>query len=358
MKAAITFFLLLISFCCLAQRPPIPNLPTISLEEAGFNRDSINALNDYIEGYEQNDFRGMVVIKDHKIAIEYFYTNTWRTDINDIRSAGKSITALLLGIAMEDGLVESLEQDVYSFFSKEQHPSLHEDYKNVKLKHLLDMSSGLDADSNDGSTPGNAGQWMEKDDWLDYLLGIPQVNQPGKTWVYADINTALIGAIIEKKCGMSLRDYANEKVFRHLDITKFYWHANSADQTVAAGTLFMSTLDLAKIGVLVANEGRWNNKQIVPRDYISRLIAKKGLDISEHSPNWDRYGMFWYKNQESYNGRAFNYLWASGNGGNHLIVLPSERMVIALTSSAYGYYYGQTRAYTILKKLLKAYEVP
>ena len=165
--------LLFSTLCCLStllhgQMPPIPNLPAISPEEAGFNRDSINALDDMISDFRQNDFRGMVVIKDHKIVLEYFYNSTERMDINDIRSAGKSFTALLLGIAIEEGLVKDLDQDVYSFFSKEKYPALHEDYKKVKIKHLLDMASGLDADSDDWKTPGNAGQWMGKDEWVSF----------------------------------------------------------------------------------------------------------------------------------------------------------------------------------------------
>ena len=339
-----------------AQRPPIPDLPAIIPEEAGFSQDSLNALDDFISGFEQNDFTGMVVIRDHKIVIEYFYTNNWRTDINDVRSVGKSITSLLLGVAMEDGIVSNLDQDVYSFFSKEKYPMLHEDYKNVKIRDLLNMASGLDADSDRWETPGNAGQWMGKDEWLTYLLGISQPNEPGKNWVYADINAALIGAIIEEKTGMSLRDYADEKVFKPLGITKYFWYTNPANQTVAAGTLFLSTLDLAKIGVLVANEGKWADQQIIPQDYIELLIESKGISDPANTAIWDSYSMFWYRTKTISNGREIDYLWASGNGGNQLIVIPEENMVISLTATAYGYRYGHRRTRAVLRKLFDAFE--
>lgn len=356
MKAIFTFLLLCISLYAYAQYPPIPNLPTISPGEAGFNRDSINALDDFISDFEQNDFRGMVVIKDHQIAIEYFYNRTERSDINDIRSAGKSFTALLLGIAIEEGLVQDVDQDVYSFFSKEKYPTLHADLKKVKIKHLLDMSSGLDADSDDWKTPGNAGQWMGKDEWVSYLLGIKLVREPGKKWVYADINSALIGAIIEETSGMSLNDFAKKKVFEPLGIHKYYWYTNPSNQTVASGTLFLSTLDFAKLGVLVANEGKWGQQQIIPEDYIEKIIAAKHFDLSEYWSLFDKYGMLWYKNQEVFNGKSIDYLWASGNGGNHLIIVPEKELVIALTSTAYGQRYMHTRSRAILNKLLNALE--
>jgi len=356
MKSVLIILVLIISISSFAQRPPIPDLPVISLEEGGFNRDSLNALNDFISDFEQNDFTGMVVIKDHKIVIEYFYTNNWRTDINDIRSAGKSFTSLLLGIAMRDGLVQNLEQDVYSFFSKKKYPTLHEDYRNVKIKDLLDMSSGLDADSDDWKTPGHAGKWMEKDEWLTYLLGISQVDKPGERWVYADINAALIGAIIEEKSGMSLNDYADEKVFTPLGIKKYFWYTNPGNQTVAAGTLFLSTLDFAKLGVLVANEGKWGDNQIVPKNYIELLISRKGISGAEYSSLWDSYNMLWYKTKGIYMGKVIEYLWASGNGGNQMIVVPKEKLVIALTSTAYGYRYAHKRSRAILRKLFNAME--
>lgn len=355
MKTNILFLILLaIANCLIAQRPGVPDLPAISVEEAGFIQDSLDAMDKFIYQHEQNDFRGLVVIKNHKLMIEYFYNSTERMDINDIRSAGKSITALLLGIAMKEGLVKDVEQDVYSFFSKDKYPNLHEDYKKVKIKHLLDMASGLDADSDDWKSPGNAGQWMDKDDWVSYLLGIPLKRKPGKKWVYADINAAIIGAIIEESSGMSLNDFATEKLFRPLGIKKYYWYTNPSNQTVAAGTLYLSALDFAKIGVLVANEGKWADHTLIPPDYIKQLIARKTFDISRLSSLWENYGMLWYKNKATIKGKEVDFLWASGNGGNHLIVVPEEELVIALTSTAYGYGYGQQRSRAILNKLFAA----
>ncbi len=346
---------LTLSIYSFAQRPPIKDVPAISLENAGFNSDSISALATAMDDFKQKDFRGMVVIKDHKAVMEWYYGSTQRKTINDIRSAGKSITALLLGAAMEQGLVDSLEQDVYSFFSKEKYPSLHDDYKKVRLKHLLDMASGLDADSEDWDTPGNAGFWIGKDDWVDYILSVPLANKPAEKWVYADINAVLIGAIIEETSGMSLRDFAIKNVFKPLGITEYYWFTNASNQTGAAGNLYLNTLDFAKLGVLVANKGKWVNDQIVQADYINKLIARKVFDF----PDWrsvNSYGMLWYKNQLTINGKEMDYLFASGYGGNHLVVVPENNLVIALISTAYGQPYQHARSYFILKKILGALE--
>lgn len=345
-----------LSIFSFGQIDPIPNLPAISPEAAGFNRDSINALDDTISNFQQRDYIALMVIKDQKIVLEYYYNQFWRNHIHDIRSAGKSITALLLGVAIEEGLVQNLDQDVYSFFPKDKYPSVNEGYKKVKLIHLLNMVSGLDADSDNTDTPGNAGQWIAKAEWLNYLLSIPLAQEPGEHWVYADINAVLIGAIIEETSGMSLRDFAEQKVFDPLGIKEFYWYTNAANQTGAAGNLYLSALDFAKLGLLVANKGKWGKAQLADYNYMHRLLNENSPSIGNYNPLADGYGMLWYRSKRKFGTKEVNYLWASGNGGNHLVIVPEENMVIAMTSGAYGNWFPHTRAYYILGKVVQALE--
>lgn len=336
-------------------RPPIPELPFVALEDSGFNKDSIKNLLRSINDTPPRDFRGLVVIKNNQLVIEEYFNTFWRNSIHDIRSAGKSVTALLLGIALKEGLVQNVEQDVYSFFPKNKYPSLNEDYKQIKIKHLLSMSSGLDADTDNPQAIGHEVNWIARADWRAYLLAVPLSAKPGEKWVYADINPLLIAAIIEEKSGMSLKDYAQKKLFDPLGIKQFYWYTNAANQTGAAGNLYLSTLDFAKLGLLVVNEGSWGNTPIIAPDYI-RSLSEETFDVSDNNPYGDAYGMLWYKSQRTFGGKKVNYLFASGNGGNHLIVIPEKEMVIALTSSAYGQGYGHRRSYNIMSKILAALE--
>lgn len=325
-----------------------------SLEEAGFKRDSIESLLDAVRTTPHRDFRGLVVLKDDKVVIEEYYHTYWRKTVHDIRSAGKSITALLLGVAIRDGLIKDLDQSVYDLFSK--NTRVNKDYQKITLRHLLDMTSGLDADTDDPKTPGQAGQWMDKDDWKEYLLNVPVKSAPGKTWVYADIHAVLIGLAIEEASGMSLRDYAQQKLFDPLGIDQVYWYTNAANQTGGAGNLYITALDFAKLGQIVLNEGKWNGSQIIDANYMKELLEHKKFELLEYFPFADTYGFLWYKSTRTYAGKKLDYLFASGNGGNHLIVVPSEKLVIALTSSAYGPGYGQGRSYTIMTKILNALE--
>lgn len=363
MRTIFILFTLLLLSCSASKKTISSNskfnttdLPSVSLKEAGFNKDSITNLVEAISNTTHKDFRGIVVIKDGKIAVEEYFNTFWRKSIHDIRSAGKSITALLLGVAIKDGLIKDLDQDIYSLFSKNKNYSVNEDYKKITLRHVLDMSSGLNADSDDSETIGNAVNWSAKDDWKQYLLNVPLKTKPNKKFVYADINALLVGMAIEEASGMSLRDYAEKKLFKPLGIQQFYWFTNASNQTGAAGNLYLTTLDFAKLGMLITNKGKWNNQELIASDYIETLVNRKQIAIGDWFFLADSYGMFWYKASRTFGKKKLEYLFASGNGGNHLIVVPKENMVIALTSSAYGQRYQHGRSAAIMEKVFTALE--
>lgn len=350
------FSLALLLFLFHSSNGQAPNFPTATLEEAGFNRDSIETLINLIHETPNKDFRGLVVIKDNKLIIEeYFGTYMWNT-IHDVRSAGKSVTTLLLGAAIKEGLIKSLDQSIYSLFSPSKNPSINADYKKIKLRDVLDMASGLDADSDDWRTPGQASNWISLGDWKEYVLNIPLKNTPGKRFVYADIHPLLIGLAIEEASGMSLKDYAQQKLFDPLEIKQVYWFTNGANQTGAAGNLYLTTLDFAKLGLLITNDGKWNGKQIIDPDYINSIINTK-MPLPEAWGSFaDSYGMFWYKSSKTFAGKKMDYLFASGLGGNHLVVIPEEEIIISVTSSAYGQRYQHGRSFTVERKVLDALE--
>ncbi|MEM7297157.1 MAG: serine hydrolase [Bacteroidota bacterium] len=356
MKNLILLFFIVFFFSLEIKGQENTSLQFSSLEEAGFNRDSIETLINLIQETPSKDFRGLVVIKDNRIVIEEYFNTFMRYSVLDIRSAGKSITALALGVAMKEGLFESLDQSIYSLFSEKENPSINEDYTKFTIRNALNMSSGLDADSDNWKSQGQAGQWIERDDWKEYILNIPLIRTPGKRFVYADIHPLLIGLAIEEASGKSLKEYAQEKLFDPLGIHQVYWYTNTSNQTGAAGNLYLSTLDFAKLGMLVANEGKWGDSQIIDREYIKDLKNTKDPSIGDWYSLADTYGYFWYKSTRTFGGKTFDYLFASGNGGNQLIVIPEEGIVIALTASAYGQGYGHGRSHAIMGKVLSALE--
>src|SRR5690606_6699555 len=117
------------------------------------------------------------------------------------------------------------------------------------------------------------------------------------------------------------------------------------------GNLYISTLDFAKIGQLVLHKGFWNGRQIVSPEWIDR-ICKPTFELN--NPFADGYGDLWYSATREAGGKTYNYIFASGNGGNVLFIVPDENLVVGVTSSAYGMGYGHQRSHNIFKFILRS----
>jgi CubicO group peptidase (beta-lactamase class C family) len=178
-------------------------------------------------------------------------------------------------------------------------------------------------------------------------------SKPGETWVYTDVSPLLIGAVVEKVTGMRLAEFAREQLFAPLGIREYYWYTGRGGSTGPMGNLYLSTLDFAKLGQLVLRGGVWQGRRIVSARW-TRALCVERFDISALNPFATGYGYMWYQGAKTVNGQTYRYCFASGNGGNVLIVVPELDMVVALTSSAYGQGYGHQRAQNIFEFLLRS----
>ncbi len=352
---------LLTSISCFGQgniaeklKQPISDLPRTDLRSVKMSQDTITKLIELIKSNPSNDFRGMVVIKNNKLVIEEYFNTYWRETIHDIRSAGKGVTSLLLGIAIDKGLIKDVEQSIYDLLPTSKFTQSGKNgYQDIKVKHLLTMSSGLSADDNDENSPGNSFNWLTKDDWVDFAISLPMIFTPGQKYVYNDVCPMLIGAIIEEASGKKLSEFAKENLFTPLGIREFYWYTASNGRTGPMGNLYISTLDFAKLGQLIINKGQWQGNQVISATWINE-ISKKRFDISKDDPFATSYGYFWFATTKEVNGKKYDCIYASGNGGNLLFVVPSENLVVSLTSSAYGQGYGHHRSHNIFGYVLKS----
>ena len=237
MNDIVKFFIigLLTSTSCVGQgnlaeklKQPISDLPRTDMTSVKMSQDTIAKLIQLINSNPPNDFRGMVVIKDNKLVVEEYFNTYWRETIHDIRSAGKGVTSLLLGIAIDKGLIKDVEQSIYDFLPAPKFTRPDKDgHQDIKIKHLLSMSSGLSADDNDENSPGSSLNWLTKDNWVNFAISLPMIFTPGQKYVYNDVCPMLIGAIIEETSGKKLSDFAKENLFTPLGIREYYWYSAS-----------------------------------------------------------------------------------------------------------------------------------
>ena len=334
-----------------------PNLndgwSTTNPASVGLNEDSLGALLTLIRNTPPNDFRALIVSKNGKLVVEEYFNSFMNTNIHDIRSAGKSVTSILAGVAIDKGLFKKSDK-VLSVFP---------DYKNISnntsakseiiVEDLLVMSSGLASDDYVDDSPGAEGLMFMADNFLKFALDLPMDFEPGSRYAYSSVVAYLLGCIIEKTSGQTLEDFAKASLFGSLGIEEFYWQRSPEGHNTGMGNLYFQARDFAKLGQLMLDKGKWNGQQYISEKWVEDSFRKK-FDIDAVDPFSHGYGYMWYIAQIEVKGKMIDFYFASGNGGNKIFIIPEHNMVVATLSSAYGQGYGHRRSHNILTKVLEA----
>jgi CubicO group peptidase (beta-lactamase class C family) len=310
---------------------------------------ALQAIYSDMERDSHRDLKGVVVVRDGRLVSEHYFNGDDAGTLHDIRSATKSITSLLMGIAIDKGLVSSVDEPIAKYL-----PGLPRDGKEkIAIRDLLNMRSGLNADDVDAASPGNEDALNKSNDWMRTVYAVPMKRAPAEKYIYASINAFLAGAIVENASHMSLDDFARKNLFEPLAIQNFKWERVPVNRTTGQGNFSITTRDEAAIGQMVLNGGSVAGHRILRRDWIDASLSRQ-VAISGDDPYADYYGFMWYTKDEPVGTGKIEVHFASGNGGNKIYVVPSLHMVVAITSSAYGHGYGQRRSQQILLGILAA----
>ena len=261
---------------------------------------------------------------------EYFYAFERDTQ-HQQRSATKSLVALLLGAALDAGKISSLDAEVLPFFEEYMDLEHVDDNKlALTLRDLLSMQSGFDCDDWDQASPGNESKMVQTNDWARFMLNLPVSDPPGSRGSYCSGNVILIGKIIEKAVGMPLKQFADEALFGPLGIHDYQWDfrpdLSNTNNFVQA---WLRPRDMLKIGILLADEGKWNGQQILSANWIEQLTSKQS------EIGGTPYGYFFWRRYLVHEGQRVEIHQMSGNGGQKVILL-DEHTILVLTGGNYN----------------------
>lgn len=248
--------------------------------------------------------------------------------LHDVRSVTKSVTALLYGIALADGLVPAPTEPLLRHFPAYPDLAADPDRSRLTVAHALTMSLGLDwREEIPYDSPANAEIAMElAPDRYRYVLERPVVAAPGSQWCYCGGATAVLGGLLAAGTGRPLPDYARRVLFTPLGITEFDWMTGTDGVASAASGLRLAPRDLARIGELVLGVGTWRGQRIVPADWIDTMLQPR------LPTTWGgSYGYHWYL--ETVDGHRV--VAAVGNGGQRLYVLPESALTVAVAAGGY-----------------------
>lgn len=268
---------------------------------------------------------------------------------HDIRSISKSIVGLLYGIALDEEKVPPIDRPLLDQFSAYQDLAQDPVRQRMTVEHALTMTLGTEWDETlPYSDARNSEIAMElADDRYRFVLDRPMVAEPGERWNYSGGATAILAHLIADGTETHLLDYARQSLFDPLGIDDVEWVEGSNGEPAAASGLRMRPRDLATIGQLVLNEGRWQGREIVPRHWLeasfnSRVAAEDGLE----------YGYQWWLGRGRSDGRR--WIAGFGNGGQRLVVIPDLDLVVVVMAGNYN----QPDAWKVAVKLMAEIVLP
>lgn len=305
--------------------------------------DAISFQNNSLDDiFDIGTVQSLVIQKSDTIIYQEYRGSVSGNDPTNIKSASKSILSLLVGIAIEEGFLEGVDQPIGEFFPDyfEENPDSAK--AAITIKDLLTMRSGLETTSF-----RNYGRWVTSSNWVEFILDQPFTEEPGGRMVYSTGTSHLLSVIITKATGMSTRAFANEYLFGPMDIQIGGWDRDPQGYYMGGNNLAVSPLDLVKIGEMVMNVGVYNEQQIVPKEWIMESIQ-----VYTHSNfNPYNYGYMWWRRPIG----DYQLFFAWGNGGQYIMMLPELNAVISITSDlgrSTGSRRYQDRIFTFLRDSL------
>lgn len=293
----------------------------------------------------------VLVIRNGCLAYEHYYRGSDEDTASNVFSVTKSVTATLVGIAISDGLIDSVHDSIGKYLDI----APDDPRADITVRHLLWMLSGLGWDEESGTHIG--GMLALQRDEIDFILSLPLDHVPGTAWNYSTADSHLLSAVLTAATGVSALEYAQTVLFDPLGITPEKWTPDTNGISLGGTQLFLTPRDMAKFGLLILNGGRWGDQQIVSGDWVDFMTRAQLDDPSEYTRSYAAH--WWYTLVEGY----APMFGALGYGGQNILVAPELDLVVVVTANSErgnSYISGTTarRQEEAILGLITAYVLP
>jgi len=291
------------------------------------NIDVIQLTNAFASAEQIGDLQGLAVARNGVIvAEEYFNNATAEPDLNlHVMSVTKSITSTLVGIAMEQGFISSIDQTISDFLGAEV-DTVNPDLGEVTIRQLLTMSCGHDWHELGGDS--EFGAFASAPDQLNYVLEKPVIHTPGTIFNYSDGAAHLVSAVLTRATGMETSVFADQYLFEPMGLGKRTWYGDNRLVAYGGVGLCIGIHDMLEIGFMYLNDGVYNGRQIVPATWIEKATS---LQISSNNeiPFLTDYGFYWWLG----NAHGQDYICANGYGGQFIFIVKDLNLVVCSRSN-------------------------
>jgi CubicO group peptidase (beta-lactamase class C family) len=307
---------------------PTENWTASTLLDQGMDPSDISALKSYINRFNKEIHSFLIIKNGYLVEEEYFGVDARKLVPHWVYSVTKSITATLVGIAIDKGYLSDINQKALDFFPNKTFQNTDDDKQNITIEHLLTMTSGLQWEEwwVNYDNPANDFRKIRDTsvDWIQYILDKPMVAKPGTHFNYNGGNCHLLSAIIQSVYGDTMEAFANEFLFTPLNITDYYWGKDPQGITQGETYLSLTSRDMAKFGFLYLQNGTWEEEQLVSKEWIQ--LAIEGLVSTTHSTQYS-YGYLWWISKTT-----VKHFQAHGWHGQNIYVIPEKDLIVVFTS--------------------------
>jgi CubicO group peptidase (beta-lactamase class C family) len=311
--------------------------------DQGLDLDHLALLDYQLRERDIDGVDALLIVRHGTLVFEgYYVSGTGVETPHFLASATKSVMSLLVGAAVEQGLILDDEQPLMDFFPEHADIFQSEPKKQtITLHHVLTMTAGLEWDQKDPSERDRDGiHLLQSNDAARYVLTKPLVNIPGTKFLYSGGCSALLSAIVRNVSGLQADAYAEAVLFGPLEINDYTWNHMADGLADSDGGLYMRGRDLAKLGQLCLQGGMWNGERIIPQEWIEASFHPWIPSDQRRT----RYGYQWWMYDLPRTGQRTDLngiVMASGYGGEKLFVIPTlDLVVVAFGCTGGGYQCG------------------
>ncbi len=309
--------------------------PVSTAEAEGMDPELLNAMMDSIRAQNArtdsvDTIDSVIVIRHGNVVLEEYPNPSYSADQrHHLFSVTKSITSLLVGVALDRGLIESVDVPILDLFPGLLPEDEVQSKSAITLEHLLTMTAGLEWDEDTWPTrdPRNDfGRLEVSREPVQYVLGKPQVAPPGELLWYNSGLSHVLSAVIAEVSGMTTLQFAQQALFDPLGFEDVYWRPDGTGLHKGGTQLYLRPRDLAKIGVLCLNDGRWNGAQIVSEAWLEESARTRIHGRPDYFAGRG-YAYHWWTLDEC------GVYYASGSQGQNLYVFPDLELVVVFTAT-------------------------
>jgi len=319
--------------------------PTATASSAGLSAARLQTMESAIHGGEFKKIGSILVARRGKLVYEAYFDGSDAAALRDTRSATKSITDILVGIAIDKGLLSGVDAPVLSLFPDKQ-PVQNPDSRKAKItvEDFLTMSSLLECDDNNDFSRGNEERMYVMEDWIQFTLDLPikgfapWVKKPkdsayGRSFSYCTAGVSTLSGVLERATKTPVPEFAMKNLFAPMGIQKVDWKFSSLGLAQTGGGLGFQSRDLLKLGQLYLNGGAWNGSRIVSASWV-KTSTQPHVRVEEQENT--EYGYLWWLKQFKSAEESYSAFCMLGNGGNKNCVFPALDMVTVITSTNYN----------------------